>query len=88
MDTHSFGVNGVHCEQQGCDQAGRLVLEHAAHSQEEDAHDGVEDDIEKVVGGRAQLAEEVVQSECEYRERPVRFVTPLLRGGEKFGYKF
>lgn len=78
MDTHSFSVNGVHGKQQGRDQAGGLILEHAANSQEEDAHDSMEDDIEEVVGGRAQLAEEVVQSESEYRERPVRFVATLL----------
>lgn len=57
VDTHSLSVNGVHGEQQGCDQAGGLILEHAAHSQEEDAHDGMEDDVEEVVGGGAQLAE-------------------------------
>lgn len=86
MDTHGFGVNRVHGEQQGRDQAGGLILKHAAHSQEEYAHDGMEDDVEEVVGGGAQLAEEVVQSESEYRERPVRFVAPLLCGG-KNGYK-
>lgn len=83
MDTHGFSVNGVHGEQQGRDQAGSLILEDAAHSQEEDAHGGVEDDVEEVVGGRAQLTEEVVQSESEYRQRPVGFVAPLLCEGEK-----
>lgn len=83
MDTHGFSVNGVHGEQQGRDQAGSLVLEHAAHSQEEDAHGGVENDVEEVVGGRAQLTEEVVQSESEHRQRPVRFVAPLLGAGGK-----
>lgn len=78
MDTHGFRVNGVHGEQQGRDQAGGLILEHAAHSQEEDAHDGMKDDVEEMVGGGAQLAEEVVQAESEHRERPVWFVTPLL----------
>lgn len=67
MDTHSFGVNGVHSEQQSRDQAWCLILEHAAHSQEKDTHNGMEDDVEEVVGGRAQLTEEVVQSESEYR---------------------
>lgn len=70
----------MHGEQQGRDQAGSLVLEHAAHSQEKDAHGDVEDDVEEVVGGRAQLTEEVVQSEGEYRQRPVRLVAPLLCG--------
>lgn len=87
VDTHSFSVNRVHGEQQGRDKAGGLILEHAAHTQEEDAHEGMEDNVEEVVGGGAQLAEDVVQSESEYRERPVRFVAPLLYGG-KSCYKF
>lgn len=82
-DTHSFSVNGVHSKQQGSNQAGSPILEHAAHSKKEDAHAGMKDNVEEVVGGCAQLTKEVVQSESENRERPVRFMAPFLCGEEK-----
>lgn len=83
LDTHSFSVDGVHSKQQGRDQARSPILEHTAHSQEEDTHAGMKDNVEEVVRGGAQLAEEVVQSESENREWPVRFVAAFLCGEEK-----
>lgn len=78
MYTYSFSVDGVNSKQQRCHQAGSLVQEQSAHSQEKHTHYGVENHIEQMVGSCAQLTEEVVQSEGEYGQRSVRLMAPLL----------
>ena len=77
--TYSFRVDGVHGKQQRRHQAGRPVQEGATHAQEQHTHDGVQHHVEQVVGGRAQLTEQVVQPKGEHRQRPVGFMAPLLR---------
>lgn len=71
-------MDRVDGEQQRGHQAGRAVHQQAAEAQEEDADGGVEEHIEQVVGCRTQLAQQVVQAKGEHRERPVRFMAPLL----------
>ena len=78
MYTYSFSVDGVHSKQQCCHQAGSLVQEQSAHSQEKHTYYSVQNNIEQMVGSCIQLTEEVVQSEGEYSKGSVRFMAPLL----------
>lgn len=78
MHTHSFSVDGVHSKQQRRHQAGSLVQEQPAHSQEKHTHHGVQHHVEQMVGSCGQLTEEVVQSEGENGQRSIRLVAPLL----------
>ena len=79
--TYSFCVDGVHGKQQRCYQAGRLVQEGATHAQEQHTHDRMEHHVEQVVGGSAQLTEQVVQPKGEDCQWAVGFMAPLLRYG-------
>lgn len=68
----------MHSKQQSRHQAGILVQENPAHSQEKHTHYGVEDHVEEMVRSCGQLTEEVVHAKGEYSERSVGFMAPLL----------
>ena len=72
-------MDGVHGKQQRRYQAGRPVQEGATHAQEQHTHHSVQHHVEQVVGGSAQLAEQVVQPKGEHCQRAVGFMAPLLR---------
>ena len=78
MNTYCFSMDGVHSEQQRRHQAGGPVQEEAAHPQEEHTHHGMKYHVEQVVGGSAQLTEEVVQPEREHSQGSIGFMTALL----------